>query len=301
MKILVAGGTGFLGSNLVKKLIERHHEIVLLTRRPAYGQKTSTYQVVHWPLTHDSDLTIARQCQAIVNLAGESIAGHYWSENRKNLIRLSRIQFTRDLVDAVATSAELKIFLSGSATGFYGDRKSELLTEESPRGTGFLADVCRAWEAEANVLRVNSNIRVVNLRTGTVLARGCGFLGEIERIYRLHLGGPAGSGDQFISWIHLSDWLNAVLFILENATISGPVNLVAPEPITNGAFSRFYRTILNKPFQVPAPEIVLKLILGEQSALLLESQNARPKKLDEYGFRFEYPSLRDALEEIYKS
>src|SRR6185312_14822801 len=153
-------------------------------------------------------------------------------QKRKDLIFSSRIHTTRELVDHLRASVQLKTFLSASAVGFYGDRKSEVLTEDSPRGEGFLSDVCVAWEHEANALAARKGTRIVNLRTGPVLARGAGILRKMEQLQRWHLGGPAGSGDTFISWIHLYDWLQAVLFILDNQEIAGPVNLVSPEPVT---------------------------------------------------------------------
>ncbi len=298
MKILVLGGTGFLGSLLIEKLIAQRHSILLLTRRPAYGQRTHTYKVVQWPLQHEADLTAVRMCDAVINLAGAPIMAERWTKARKDLIYSSRVHVTRELVDNLAPSLQLKTFLSASAVGFYGNRKSEILTEESPRGEGFLADVCAAWEREANALA--PKVRVVNLRTGVVLAHGRGFLQEMARLYRLHLGGPIGKGDSFISWIHLQDWIQSVLFTLDNTKIHGPVNLVAPEPVTNRAFSRLYSEILKEPLQLPAPEFGVRLALGERASLVIDSQNARPVKLQNHGFKFLYPSLSEALTNLYQ-
>jgi uncharacterized protein (TIGR01777 family) len=297
MKILVSGGTGFLGSNLIEELLRQNHEVLLITRQTAEQLSPTPCRIINWPPTEIEKSAIL-ECDAAYNLAGESIAGPRWSRERKEEIRNSRIQFTRELVEILARSTKLKTFLSSSAIGIYGDRKSEVLTEESPRGEGFLADICQDWEAEALPLE-RAGIRLVLLRTGIVLDRLFGVLGELEPLYRLGAGGPVGSGEQFMSWIHIRDWVRAAVHALNTPSLKGALNLVAPEPVTNRSFSAVYGELFKCPVQLPAPAIALKLALGEQSTLVLASQNVRPTKLLSSHFGFQFQILKDALLDLY--
>lgn len=299
MKILVTGGTGLLGTQLIEALLRKGHHVTLLTRQSSSKIGSSPCQIVNWPIQSEFEASAITSCEAVINLAGESIAGGRWTRERKERIRNSRTQFTTDLIDILRSSTQLHTFLSASAVGFYGDRKTELLTESSHSGEGFLAEVCRDWETAAQTLK-RDGLRTILLRTGVVLARSGGILSEFEPLYKNHLGGKVGSGAQHMSWIHVEDWVRAVLFCLEEKKIFGPVNLVAPEPVTNASFSATYADLLRLPTQAPAPAIALRIALGEMSSLALDSQNVRPEKLLQNNFKFLFPYLREALENLYE-
>ncbi|OFZ18896.1 MAG: TIGR01777 family protein [Bdellovibrionales bacterium RBG_16_40_8] len=298
MKIIVTGGTGFLGSRLIEALLKNNHNVVLITRQSPAQLGPSPCRAIRWPLQSKLEEEVLKDCEVVINLAGESIANGRWSSARKLGIRRSRIQLTNEIVDIMRSSTKLHTFISASAIGFYGHRKSELLTESSHAGYGFLANVCRDWESAALSLK-RENLRTILLRTGIVLGRGGGFLEKIEPIYKMWAGGPIGAGDQFMSWIHINDWVRAVIFCLDNKNIVGPVNLVATEPVTNRSFSSLYAKLFRQPLQITTPKFAIKLALGEMAALALDSQNVRPEKLHQHGFKFNFPYLREALEDIY--
>jgi uncharacterized protein (TIGR01777 family) len=299
MRVLVTGGTGFLGKPLCYELLRRGHEVLITTRRSVAELEPSPFRFVNWPVVTPIEENLILSCDAVINLAGESIAGQRWTDEKKDLIRSSRIQFTRELVDLLRRSTQLKNFISSSAIGFYGNRKTEVLTEDSPAGEGFLADVCKDWEQEA--LKFQSpDVRVALLRTGIVLGRESGALSELEPLYKNWAGGPVGGGEQMMSWIHREDWIHATIYVLENSKITGPVNLVAPEPVSNKSFSVLYAELFGQPVQVPTPAAALKLALGEMSSLVLDSQNVRPLKLTNNGFTFRFPYLDKALLDLYE-
>jgi uncharacterized protein len=297
MKILVTGATGFLGPYLVEELLRLGHQITIITRQSAGEFGPTPYRLVHWPLD-SADRESLLENEVVINLAGESVAGQRWSAERKEELRYSRMHFTRTLVDIFAASPKLKTFISSSAIGYYGDRKSEILTEESPHGEGFLAELCRDWEAEASRLK-QFGPRIAFLRTGIVLDRKNGVLGELEPLARIGAAGVVGSGEQFMSWIHVDDWVRAVIHVLNNPVLKGAINLVAPEPVTNRSFSAVYGELFGLPVQMPAPAFALKLAFGEQAQLMLSSQNVRPEKLMASHFGFKFSILRDALLNLY--
>ncbi|MCB0351734.1 MAG: TIGR01777 family oxidoreductase [Bdellovibrionales bacterium] len=298
MKILVTGGTGFLGTPLIEELLRRGHQVLLVTRKSSAEIEPNPCQIMSWPPRSEANEKAILGCDAVINLAGESLASGRWNNAKKQRIRNSRIQLTTDLVDILRSSTKLHTFLSASAIGFYGDRKTEVLTESSHVGAGFLAEVCRDWEQAALALK-RENLRTVLLRTGVVLGRNGGIIGELEPLFKMHVGGPVGYGEQHLSWIHIQDWVRAVLFCLENPSVTGAVNLVSPEPVTNASFSSVLSELMRKPMQLPAPAIALKLSLGEMSALALDSQNVRPEKLLQNNFKFLFSYLREALKDIY--
>jgi uncharacterized protein (TIGR01777 family) len=298
MRILITGGSGFLGSQLVEALLRQGHEIILLTRKSPTEFGPTPYTVVTWPTADKAHENLILNCDAVINLAGESLANGRWTSSKKQKIERSRIHFTHDLIDVLAGSTKLHTFLSASAIGFYGHRKTEVLDESSHVGEGYLAEVCKMWEDAALALK-RENLRTVLLRTGVVLGRGNGFLQEMEGLYKNHLGGVVGSGDQVLSWIHVEDWVRAVQFCLEKKSISGPVNLVAPEPINNRSFATLYSELIGSKLQMPAPEIAVRLALGEKAAIALDSQNVRPKVLTENLFKFNFPYLDKALIDLY--
>ena len=306
MRIVVAGGTGFLGSALVTALEQGGHQVVVLTRRPRADNAKERRQGV--PVEHvqwaagGSDLqwwNALESADAIVNLAGESIAGGRWTTSRKAAIRDSRVRATGALASAIKELARPRVFVSASAIGIYGPRGDEPVTEATPPGFDFLAGVCREWEAQA--MEAASVARVALLRTGLVLASVGGELPQIALPFRFFAGGVIGSGKQYMSWIHRDDWVSLVRWALDTEMVSGPVNLTAPNPVTNEEFTSTLASVLGRPAFVPAPAFALRLVLGEMAdALLLTGQRVLPAKAKAMGFRFRYERLDDALRAIYR-
>ncbi len=296
MKVIVAGGTGFLGRVLVERLRREGHDLRVLSRQPKAA--------LHLPWTPDGGVgswaAALDDADAVVNLAGESIASGRWTVARKARIRDSRLAATRSLVNAIQQGARRPaVFLSGSAIGFYGPHGDEAVTEESPAGNDFLASVCRDWETEA--LRAAGTTRVVLLRTGIVLEKDGGALPQMALPFRLFGGGPVGSGRQFYSWIHRNDWVNLVSWAIRTSAASGPLNLTAPSPLPNREFARTLGRVLRRPSLLPAPAFALRLALGEMAdALLLTGQRVLPASALAQGFRFEFPTLEPALRAIYR-
>jgi len=294
-KIIVAGGTGLLGTALVGALQDDRHMVVVLTRRPTRDNE------VRWSPQYAEGLWTAAldNAHAVINLAGASIAGGRWTTARKAAIRDSRIQATGALVKAIAALGQPPpIFISSSAVGYYGSRGDEPVTETTAPGSDFLAHVCRDWEAAASQL--SPAARVVLLRSGVVLARHGGALPQMALPFKLFAGGPAGSGRQFMSWIHLHDWVATVKWALASQHIAGPLNVTAPEPVTNEDFSRSLGRVLGRPAWLKAPSFALRLMLGEMAdALILGGQRVLPAVAQQHGFAFQYPTLESALRQIY--
>jgi len=294
-KIIVAGGTGLLGTALVGALQDDRHMVVVLTRRPTRDNE------VRWSPQYAEGLWTSAldNAHAVINLAGASIAGGRWTTARKAAIRDSRIQATGALVKAIAALGQPPpIFISSSAVGYYGSRGDEPVTETTAPGSDFLAHVCRDWEAAASQL--SPGARVVLLRSGVVLARHGGALPQMALPFKLFAGGPAGSGRQFMSWIHLHDWVATVKWALASQHIAGPLNVTAPEPVTNEDFSRSLGRVLGRPAWLKAPSFALRLMLGEMAdALILGGQRVLPAVAQQHGFAFQYPTLESALRQIY--
>jgi uncharacterized protein (TIGR01777 family) len=304
MKIVIAGGTGFLGRPLVQALAADHHEIVLLTRAaPPPANGATTPRLVQWtpkaesgPWTSEID-----RAGAVVNLAGESIAARRWSPAQKRRILQSRLSATRSLVTAIRAAATPPVaFVSGSAVGFYGSRGDEIATEDTPPGDDFLASVCVQWEAEA-ARAASPRTRVVALRTGLVLERDGGALPRMLPPFWIGAGGPVGTGRQYWPWIHRGDWVDLVRWAIRSANVSGAVNATAPTPVTNLEFARTLGRVIRRPAFMPAPAFALKLLMGEMAeALLFSGQRAVPQKAERLGFTFRYRQLEDALRAIFK-
>lgn len=284
MRILMSGITGFIGLALGRRLAEEGHELVAIARNPE-KQLPFPAKLVGW------DSGDAGAFDAVIHLAGEPIAAKRWTAAQKKIILSSRVESARKLA---RIAKKPPIFLSASGIGIYGDRGGEVLTENSPAGDGFLADVCREWESAALAAGA---ARTVMFRTGMVLGRGGGALGKILPLFRAGLGGKLGSGRQWVSWIHLDDIVGLYLFALRESAVKGPVNAVAPRPVTNAEFTKALARAVRRPAILPAPSIALKLALGEMSSLLLESQRVK-EGFSERGFQFRYPELDQALEEI---
>jgi uncharacterized protein len=293
MRIVVTGGTGFLGRALVERL-QAEHEVFVLTRRPR------TAGEVQWtPGASDRRWTeTVRTAHVVINLAGEPIAARRWTAARKKAILDSRITATRAIIDVIGAAANPPILINASAVGVYGDRGDEPLTEDSSPGSDFLASVCSAWEGEA--LKVADRTRVVLLRTGLVLAADGGALPPLARPFYFFVGGPVGSGRQYWSWIHRDDWIALVRWAAITDSVSGPLNLTAPEPVTNAEFARALGRVLRRPAIMPAPAFAMRVLLGEMAdAMILGGQRVLPAKAQSLGFRFRYATLDAALSSIY--
>jgi len=303
MKILVTGGTGFVGRPLVRKLVENNHEVVLLSRNPEAAKSALALPltVFKWDPEASTPPKEAYQgIEGIVHLAGESIAAGRWTEKQKKKILDSRTLSTRNLLKgAVEAGVKPKVLVMASAIGIYGDRGNDSLSESSPQGIGFLADVCRAWEKESQYPGLES-VRKVNLRIGIVLGKDGGALQKLLPLFKLGGGGPVGNGKQWMSWIHRSDLVEMILYSLTHDNVSGAVNAVAPNPSTNAEFSKALGKAVNRPAFMPAPAIALKLAMGEMSELVLASQKVEAKKILDSGFVFTYPKIQEALDEICK-
>ena len=297
MKILITGGTGFVGSALTRRLLELGHEITVI------GSSSRCRLAAHSQLAYISaDSTrpgawqqrVAEQ-DALVNLAGRSVF-NLWTETYKQSIYNSRILTTRNLVAALPANTRA-VLLSTSAAGYYGDGGEDEKTETSAGGADFLAQVCREWEAEADKAG-EKGARVVLMRFGVVLGKGGGALATMKTPFQLGLGGPIGSGKQWFPWIHLDDLVGAILFLLTAEECRGPFNFAAPEPVRQKDFARQLGAVLHRPALLPTPAFVMKLILGEFGRSLLQGQKVRPQALTDSGYLFTYPDLQSALREI---
>ncbi len=297
MKIIITGGTGLIGTELTQTLQRDGHQLTSLVRN-VKSSPTQGATVVRWDVER-GEIENASQLEghdAVIHLAGESVAEGRWTAERKRRIRDSRVKGTRLLVDALARlNARPRIFLSASATGFYGsDRNAETLTEASAPGGDFLAQVCREWEAEA--MRADDfGARVVLLRTGIVLSSKGGALTKMLPIFKMGAGGRLGHGRQFMSWIALADEIGAIRFALENETVREAMNLTAPHPVTNAEFTETLGRVLSRPTLLPVPPFALRLAFGEMGATVLGSLRVLPTRLEAAGYRFELPELDAAL------
>lgn len=300
MKVVIAGGSGFLGRPLAARLADDGHDVVVLTRGRAVGGLGAR------PVTWTPDGSVGpwageiEGAGAVVNLAGEPIAARRWSAQQKARIRDSRVQATRSLAEAIGRAvAPPPVFLSGSAVGFYGPLGDEIATEDTPPGSDFLAGVCVQWEAEAS-RAAGPKTRVVCIRTGLVLERDGGALPKMLPPFKLGVGGPVGSGRQYWPWIHRDDWVDLVRWAMLTTSAAGPMNVSAPSPVTNTQFARALGRALHRPSFVPAPAFALRIVLGEMAdALLLSGQRAVPSKAERLGYSFRYPRVNDALAAIF--
>ncbi len=296
--VLVTGGTGFIGQALCTTLRDRGQTFTALARRPerAKAGLAGVKEAWKWrPKMEPAPLAAVQGAGAVVHLAGESVAGR-WDALKKRAIRDSRIVGTRHLVEAIGEAkSKPGVLVCASAVGYYGDRGDEELTEEAVAGSDFLADVCQAWEAEARRAE-EFGVRVVSLRTGLVLGRGGGALKQMLLPFKLGLGGPLGSGKQWMPWVHLDDVVGIILHAIEQPRVRGPVNATAPTPVRNLEFSKTLARVLHRPAFLPVPAFGLKVLLGEFADVLLASQRVLPKRTQELGYSFRYPDLEAALQ-----
>jgi uncharacterized protein (TIGR01777 family) len=292
MKILISGASGLVGTALIKSLEPEGHEIFRLVRHAPNSQAE-----VEWsPDRYSIALARIEGFDAVVNLAGDSIAEGRWTEEKKRRIRESRVKGTKLLGDALANLTKRpKTFICASAIGYYGNRGDEILTETSAPGDDFLAEVCVEWE-KSTALATEKGIRVVNARFGVILDAQGGALAKMLPPFRLGLGGRVGSGKQWMSWIALDDVVGALKFALVNDSLRGPVNFVAPNPVTNAEFTKTLGKVLSRPTLFPIPAFGVRLMFGEMAdALLLSSQRVEPARLQEAGYQFQFSRLNEAL------
>lgn len=296
MKILITGGTGLIGRRLCPALLAKGHELTVLSRKPE-TVKLKCGEAVQAMATLDEWLPDT-VFDAVINLAGEPIVDARWTDERKQRLWHSRINLTETLIQRIANATHKPaVLLSGSATGFYGDSGDTILDEAQRTGTDFGAQLCSAWE---NVAETASTfgVRVCLLRTGLVLDLAGGLLGRMLLPFKLGLAARLGDGRQWMSWIHVDDYVAMVLLLLENSQAAGAYNMTAPEPVTNAEFTKTLARALHRPALFVAPACVLKLMLGEMSALLLGGQRALPTKVQALGYSFIYTTLEDALHAI---
>ncbi|MBI2953928.1 MAG: TIGR01777 family protein [Chloroflexi bacterium] len=302
MRIAITGATGFIGRRLCYALAERGDEVIAITRDAVRARRSlpPDTRLLEWRGEPDATLDFdALNVDAVVHLAGESLAGR-WSEGRKRAIYGSRVLGTHGLLAGLELAKRRpRLVISGSAIGYYGDRGDERLDEGSAPGNGFLAQVCKGWEAEA-VKAEALGVRVVLIRSGIVLGPSGGVLAAMLTPFLLGLGGPMGSGRQWMSWIHLDDEVGLILHAIEREEIMGALNATAPEPVTNREFARSLGAVVRRPAMVPVPASMLRLVLGEASEMVLSSQRVLPARAEATGYRFRWSSLEAALKDCLR-
>lgn len=301
MRIIVTGGTGFIGRALVNELLENGHSVTVLSRNAggARALLPSPVTCINWnPRAAGTWSAVFEAADAVINLAGAPIAEGRWTESRKRLIWDSRVSSTKAVVEALRSHATKRcVLVNASGIGYYGASDDRLVDEGAARGTGFLADLCLAWESEA-MSAAEFGTRVVIVRTGMVLESDGGALAKMLLPFRLFAGGPIMPGTQWVSWIHRRDPIGIIQWALVNDGVSGPLNSVAPEPVTMKKFCEVLGGVLHRPSWVPVPGIALNILLGELGTLMTTGQRVIPAKAMAEGYAFQYPKLGPALQTI---
>lgn len=298
MKVLITGATGFVGAKLVKKLKDQGHEIVALTRNKASAKArelTQYAQVFEWNAPHGQlpDEAFVG-VESVINLMGENIGDKRWSDNQKLKLSESRVDGTKNLIQALQkNSVNLRSFISTSAIGYYAVNQEAALDESAPKGDGFLSDLCEQWEKAIDG-PINCERKVI-IRVGVVLGKGGGALGKLLPLFKLGLGGPVGAGKQIMSWIHRDDLVQIFSDALENQKYQGVINGVAPQPVSNKVFTKALSTAVGLPALFPAPPFALKLAMGEMSTIVLDGQNIVSHKLSHLEMKFKYPDIQSAM------
>jgi uncharacterized protein (TIGR01777 family) len=308
MRVFITGGTGLVGSRLVPRLVDRGDQVVLLSRRagPARERFGKACAVVEGdPMQTGSWMDAVGDCDAVIHLAGENVFARRWSSEFKALLRDSRVKSTENVVQALArkprtASGQPKVLVNASAIGYYGPHGDEELNEDSPPGDDFLARLCVEWEQTARKAEQHG-VRVAYVRVGIVLAKEGGALAKLLTPFKLGAGGPAGSGKQWMSWIHRDDLVGIFLLALDHENARGPVNGTAPAPVTNKAFGQALGRALHRPAFAPTPAFALRLMLGEVADVIVNGQRVLPGRPLALGYSFLYPNLDGALAEILKS
>ena len=299
MKIFITGGSGFVGTNLSFYLLDRGHSIITVGTSSAHKLiRHENFRYISADTTRKGAWQDElKDVDGVINLAGRNIF-KLWSANYKKQIYDSRILTTRNLVEAMPDNKEI-IFCSTSAAGYYGNRTDEILKEDALPGDDFLAKVCIDWEKEAFQAEAKG-IRVAVMRFGVVLGKNGGALAKMVPAFKLFLGGPLGSGMQWFPWIHMDDLISAIIFILENRDIKGPVNFCSPNPVRNSDLAKTLANVLNRPAFMKAPSFMIRLVMGELGESFMSSQRTVPDKLLKHGFEFQYPDIKSALRDIVK-
>jgi hypothetical protein len=298
-RVLVSGGTGLIGGHVVRDLAAAGYEVVVLTRDPERAKLPPGVRAAGWDAESDEGWSeVADGAAGIVHLAGESIAGGRWTAAKKRRIRDSRLRSGRAVVAAIeAAERKPAWLLQASGIGYYGPRGVERVTEETGPGEGFLAELAVDWEASTEPVE-RLGVRRAILRTGLVLAREGGLLPRMLKPFKLGIGGPMGSGEQYMPWIHVADEVAAIRFLAGHADARGPFNLCAPEPVTNAELAGTLAGLLGRPAALRAPAFVLRIALGELASEVLTGQRAVPERLEALGFEFRFPALEPALEDL---
>jgi uncharacterized protein (TIGR01777 family) len=307
MRIFVAGATGLIGTSLVQRLCDRQDEVVVLTRHPikAKDQLDRRCLIIEGdPTKLGAWMLAVQRCDAVINLAGENIFARRWSTRFKKLLRDSRVESTINIVQALAASpinaqGVPKILVNASAVGYYGARGDEELTEADPPGHDFLANLCIAWERAAQAAEL-FGVRVAMVRTGIVLDSKGGALRQMLPLFKYFLGGPAGSGRQWMSWIHHEDLIGTYLLALENPLAHGPINGAAPAPVTNRLFTEALGRVLHRPVFLRTPKFALRLALGQVAEAITSGQRVVPRQLMIFGYSFRFPELSAALNDLLR-
>ncbi|HWO95739.1 MAG TPA: TIGR01777 family oxidoreductase [Bacillus sp. (in: firmicutes)] len=291
MKIVIAGGTGFVGKALVTFFSAHQHDIWILTRHPRPSSEGVHY--IEW----EHAPSIVQEADVVINLAGVSLNSGRWTEEKKNAIFESRISTTEKLVKMMKNTHK-KVFINASAVGFYGTSKNTPFTELTPSvGNDFLSTTVKAWE-KAALKATEYNIRTVITRFGIILGKNEGAFPKMLLPYKLFAGGTVGSGEQWVSWIHIEDVVRIIPFIIEHEEIEGPVNVTAPYPVTMKEFGQTIAKVTNRPHWLPVPAFALRMLLGEMSVLILQGQQVLPQKLGEHHYTFSYDKLEGALQHL---
>lgn len=302
MHIFMTGGTGFVGPALVRRLLAGGHALRLWVRSPErareqLGDLATKVELVPASGGAGAMQTAIADADAVVNLAGEPVIGKRWTEKQKQSLAASRVGITDQIVAAIAATPRQRVLVSTSAVGYYGDTGAREVDEDSPPASGFLAELSVAWEQAA--LRASAyDTRVVLVRVGLVLGRGGGVLGQMLPLFKLGVGGPLGSGDQYFPWVHLDDLVELYAAAITDPRLQGPVNGVAPGIVTNREFARALGRAVHRPAILRVPPFALRLALGEAAGALVDGQRVVPRRTQALGFRFAYPELNAALVEL---
>lgn len=291
-KILLTGGTGFIGTRLVRQILIRGDRVTIVTRKHTERRGKGAVDYVGWD--HDPS-----GYDAVVHLAGEPILGKRWTDEQKKKILDSRVDTTRKLVEGMGAAEEKpKVFVCGSAIGYYGSRGDEPLPETAAPGSDFMAGVCVAWEEAAARAKLEHGIRTVSVRTGVVLGQEDGMLGTILPIFKLGAGGTIGMGKQWMSWIHVDDLCRLMLFAIDEESVEGPLNGTAPNPVTNKEFTKTLGRVIKRPTLFPVPPLALKVALGGVAEVMTGSQRCETPIADAAGFEYRYRDVDSALREL---
>ncbi|MDA8480586.1 TIGR01777 family oxidoreductase [Citrobacter sp. Awk 4] len=297
MEIVVTGGTGLIGRHLIPRLLESGHQVTVVTRNPEKARQILDSRVILWKGLEDKKNL--NHVDAVINLAGEPIADKRWTEQQKERLCQSRWSITQKLADLInASDTPPAILISGSAAGYYGDLGEVVVTEEEPPHNEFTHKLCARWEQIASSAQ-SEKTRVCLLRTGVVLAPKGGILAKMVPSFRLGMGGPIGTGRQYLAWIHIDDMVNGILWLL-NHDLQGPFNMVSPYPVRNEQFAHALGHALNRPAIVRVPATAIRLLMGESSVLVLGGQRALPKRLEASGFAFRWYDLEEALADVIR-